>query len=166
MGNPSVIDANCLKYFQEERLSDENNEFSKMIEKAIAKGFIAIDDEGKAQQEYSDCCKPSAVGLNLCDWIADQIVNNTFRMFSMDRSLEKDLKSLGLPKKDLKWPAIAKGAKADIILTEDIDLFEPKAKSYASKKKEKIKSAGGCVSKYLAKKHEIVVITTSAFLAE
>lgn len=164
MGAPTVIDANCLKYFQEERVSGLSEKYTDMIAKAQGKGCIAIDDEGRAQQEYNDCCKPSAVGLNLCDWIADQIVNKVIIMFKMDRSAEAELRKLGVPNKDLKWPSIAKGSNADTILTEDIDLFDPKAKSFNAKSKTKIKEKGGCVSNFLAKRHGISVTTTENFL--
>ena len=135
-----------------------------MIRKAQGKGHIAIDDGGHALQEYNDCCKPSAVGLNLCDWIADQIVNKVIVMFTMDRSIEDDLRKLGLPKKDYKWPAIAKGSEADTILTEDIDLFHPEAKGYNAKAKAKIRERGGCVSKFLARNDGISVTTAENFL--
>lgn len=164
MPDPTVIDANCLKYFQEERIFDKAGTYTAMIEKVREKGCIAIDDEGHAQQEYNDCCNPSVVGLNLCDWIADQIVEKFFVMVAMDKSASRDLSGLGLPKKDHKWPAIAKGAKANLILTEDIDLFDPKAKSRKSAEKTKIKDKGGPLSKYLAKRHGIVVSTAQNFL--
>ncbi|MCA0256083.1 MAG: hypothetical protein LCH47_05735 [Proteobacteria bacterium] len=164
MAPPTVIDANCLKYFQDERVAGTSGVYSAMIGKVQEKGCLAVDDEGHAQQEYNDCCRPSAVGLNLCDWIADQIVERFIVLFPMDKSASVDLKKLGVPKKDQKWPAIAKGAQADFILTEDIDLFDPKAKAFKSAAKAKIKAGGGPVSKYLAKQHGINVSTAEDFL--
>jgi hypothetical protein len=155
-----------MKYFQEERITGDTGKFTEMIARAIEKGCIAIDDQGHAQQEYNDCCKPSSVGLNLCDWIADQIVSRNVLMFKMDRSAEKKLKELGVPRKDQKWPSIAKGADASAIVTEDIDLFDPKAKSYKASAKKEIRDNGGPVSKFLYKKHGISVLTCNNFLGE
>ncbi|MCV3210141.1 hypothetical protein OHD62_20060 [Mesorhizobium sp. YC-39] len=161
----TVIDTNCFKLFQEERVDERQGTYYKVITRAIDREYIAIDDEGKALQEYNDCCRPSAVGLNLCDWIADQIVNKVIVMFKMDRGAEKELRKMGVPSPDLKWPAIALGAKSDTIVTEDIDLFDPKAKKRKAKEKIKIKRDGGCVSKFLRRQYGIDVVCAEEFIA-
>ncbi|RUV97977.1 MAG: hypothetical protein EOQ55_00980 [Mesorhizobium sp.] len=161
---PTVIDANCFKGFQEERVGDLVGCYSTVVNLAIERGCIAIDDEDMALQEYHDCCRPAAVGLNLRDWIADQLVNKVIVMFPMDRKAERELRELGVPKKDRKWPAIALGSSSDIIVTDDIDLFDPRAKKYKSKQKEKIKKSGGCVSKLLVRKYGIAVFSAENFI--
>jgi hypothetical protein len=163
---PTVVDANCIKYFQEERLSDSFGMFSRAIGRIVEENLIAVDVDGLALQEYHDCCRPSAVGMNLMDWISDQLVSGKIVTVQQDHSLKKTLSQLGVPRKDLKWPAIALGASSDLILTEDIDLFDPKAKTFDAKKKEKIKRQGGCVSTLLSRKHGIRVRTAACFLEE
>ncbi len=158
---PSVVDANCLKYYQQERVAGREGEFTVAISKLMAKGALAIDSEGKALQEYYDCCRPSAVGLNLSDWISERLVDGCIKMFDTDNSLTRELLSLGLPRKDIKWPCIAKSSNSDIIVTEDIDLFEPTAKSRRAPEKERIKRARtGCVCRHLERQHSIRVLTS------
>jgi len=166
MTSATVIDANCMKYFQEERVTGTLGVFTEVIDKACAGDGIAIDDEGKAQQEYFDCCRPSPVGLNLTDWITDQIIARKIKMVKMDKAAEPKLKQLGVPRKDLKWPSIAKGAAAESLVTEDIDLFDPKAKNRSSSAKSKIKERGGPVSKHLKKKYGICVYTACDYISE
>ncbi|WP_285675054.1 hypothetical protein [Paralimibaculum aggregatum] len=158
MTSPSVIDTNVLKYFFDEMLSDKEDKFSIAVRAVMSKGAVAIDDEGQARQEYLDCCKPSSVGLSLDDWVVLQLNNGAFRVFQMDKSARNELRKLGLPNKDHKWVFIAKGSSADLIVSEDIDLFDPKSKKSTEKVKAKIKrNSSGPVAKYLKKKHGITV---------
>ncbi len=164
MSSPTVIDANCLKGFQDERVSGKEDIFTSMINKVYVKGCIAIDSENLAIQEYNDCCKPSSVGINLKDWIADEIINKKIVPFTMNREIFRELIQMGLPKPDCKWPGIAVGAGADTIITQDIDLFDPGSKSANAKTKEKIRNKGGKLSKHLKKNFKIEVTTAENFL--
>lgn len=160
----SVIDANCMKYFQEERVKKGEGRFCDVIDVALNNGIIAIDDKGLAQQEYFDCCRPAPVGLNLCDWISDQIIAQKIKMFAVNRSAEISLIGFGVPRKDHKWVAIALGAGAFAVVTEDIDLFDPKEKYANEARKAKIKAEGGCVSRHLRRKYKLLVLTGETFL--
>lgn len=158
MTNPSVIDTNVLKCFFEEKVSDKEGEFTAAVTAIMTKGVVAIDEEGQAEQEYYDCCRPPSVGLSLIDWVTLQLNNGAFRVFEMDKSVRKELRKLGVPHKDHKWVFIAKGAGADLIVSEDIDLFDPKAKKWSEKKKAQLrKDSGGSVAIHLRKKHGIKV---------
>lgn len=155
-----------MHHFQQERVRSITGQFTAVINKATADDFIAIDDEGKAGQEYFDCCRPSPLGLNLNDWLADQIVSGIVKLKKMDHSQDDTLRRLGLPKKDIKWPSIALGSASSHIVTEDIDLFEPSAKAYDAKSKNKIKTSGnGVVAKHLRKNFNITVCTSESFLS-
>lgn len=160
----SVVDANCMKYFQDERVSFVNGPYSAVIFAALNGGIIAIDDEGHARQEYFDCCRPSPVGMNLSDWINDQIIAKKIRVFPMDPSESRTLRKMGVPKKDHKWVAIAIGASASCIVTEDIDLFDPSEKNANAARKVRIKAVGGCVSNYLKRYRRVLVLTGAAFI--
>lgn len=167
MSTPSVIDTNCIKYFQDERVAGVESTFTMMISKVQLKGAIAIDNQGQALQEYQDCCQPSALGLNLMDWIADQAMQGMISEHAMDVEIKKTLKKKqGLPQKDCKWPAIAISAQADVIITEDIDLFDPKSKNATKNAKDKIKRNGGALSKHLRKEYGVNVRTAQIFLEE
>lgn len=162
----TVIDTNCIKYFQEERVADENGTYTEMIGLVFENGGMAIDADGRALHEYQECCRPSALGLNLIDWINDNLTSGKISLHEMDHSLKGKLKELGVPDKDLKWPAIAMGAESKLIVTDDIDLYEPRAKKYKHAAKEIIKLNGGVVSKFLKKKHDIKVSKAEHFVAD
>lgn len=87
MSASSVVDANCIKYFHEERITGQEDIFTSMIEHVFLKGVIAIDDVGLAEQEYISCCQPSAIGINLQDWIAEKLIEFKIVPFSMDNTL-------------------------------------------------------------------------------
>ncbi|WP_143040440.1 hypothetical protein [Rhodobacter sp. 24-YEA-8] len=154
-----------MKHFQDERLNGEEGAYHEMINCAFTKGSVAIDLDKRAEQEYYDCCKPSVAGINLQDWISDQLITGKFIYCIHDDSAKRKLREMGVPAKDLKWPAIAIGSGADLIITNDIDLFDPAAKNYTSKKKDQIKRDGGPVSKYLRKNHSIEVSKAEHFIS-
>lgn len=156
----SVVDANFVKYFFEQLVQGRTDEFVFGVNSLLERGAIALDEGGKAQQEYENCCRPPAVGLGLKDWIADQLTRGKLVVVKPEQSLTKALNRLGLPKDDHKWICIAVGAGANIIATEDIDLFDPTEKESSAKRKSKIKAnRSGCVAKYCKKQHAIHVST-------
>lgn len=140
----TVVDTNCIAYFQAERLTErQDGPFSQLMTLVFLRGHLAVDEGGKAEQEYKDTCRPSAAGLNLMDWFADQILKGKIKFYRESAHLKKQCQQCGLPNRDYKWVGIALSASAGLIVTQDIDLFEPKAKSWPSGTKDKIRAQGG-----------------------
>lgn len=157
MNKPTVIDANCLNYFQNERILDTRGPVSVAIDLVFQFGHIAIDDEYQAIQEYVDCAEGPAA-LNLGDWIADQMATQKIIPYQMhkDQNLRKHLRLVGLQRKDHKWIFIAIGAGSELIITNDVDLFQPDGKSKTAGAQEKIKRCRqGSLCKELRKRYGI-----------
>ena len=71
---------------------------------------------------------------------------------------KKLIKQMGVPPKDKKYIFLAISAAATIIFSNDIDMYEPKAKGWSAAKRAKIKSVGGgTVGTWLRDNHNIRV---------
>lgn len=161
--NPIVVDTNCMAYFQKERLDEHFGEYSRLIDEVCSKGHISLDVKGKIKQEYADTCSPGAVGLNLLDWLADMATKGIVREYEEASDLKQKCDKCGLPSKDYKWVGTAIGAEAKLIVSEDIDLFEPKAKTWKAARKEQIKAnSEGSMAKLLKKNGIAVRCRTGA----
>jgi len=155
----TVIDTNCMVQFYQSFLLDLETEFTAAVEIAFERGVVGIDNEGHALHEYDETFRPKGASIGLRDWIYEEIRKSKIVEFDMDQSETKVLKSkFGLPKKDIKWISIALGSSGDVILTEDIDLFDPKKKKEKGAAREKAMNwRNGELSKFLKKKHCIYV---------
>lgn len=155
----TTVDANFLKFFYEQSLKDEAGDFVTAFEKILARGNLAIDDKGKAMQEYDDCMKPPAVGAGLKEYVTSLMEAGKVAVVPLNNVCDKPLRLLGVPRKDIKWVAISCSAGADILATEDIDLFEPSEKGCSGERARKIKTGGkGKVCKHCKKKYGIHIV--------
>lgn len=160
MSKGTVVDTCAIVRCFSDLLVEEDTEFTQFLELVFARGFIAIDSEGRALQEYFDTAKPGALREGISTWIADQVRLRRIVEFDLDNSHSNALRQQGLPPKDTKWIAIALGSESRIIATEDIDLFDPSEKGCSAKRREKIMSSStGRVAKYCKKKLGVVVTT-------
>ncbi len=141
-----------MAYFQKERLDASSGLYCHLIDEVCNKGHISLDRKGKIIQEYAETCSPGAVGLNLLDWLADMAAKGLVKEYAEASDLKQECERCGLPSKDYKWVGTAMGAKAKLIVSEDIDLFEPKAKAWTAAKKKQIKAnSKGSIAKLLKK---------------
>jgi len=163
--NPHVVDANVMNSFQRERLHEDDTVASEAIAHATTDNYIVLDEGGQCQQEWLDCAGGS-YPLHLQDWLADMMVTQQIRLARLCAdSMHKELNNLGIPKKDHKWVRLAIGSSSNIILTDDIDLFDPTKKNSSSSNIANIKAkCAGPVSKYLKKRHGICVATPTWFV--
>ena len=149
---PHAFDANAIHAFQQERKSEANGPARAALERIFNGDCIALDEDGLCLQEWLDCAE-SAVPFALGDWVADQMIHGRIRSFPLcTENLRKMLLNLGLPKKDHKWVRLAIGCGGNLIITNDIDFFDPKKKNASAQQKKKIKENGGSCSKFLQKK--------------
>ena len=148
-----------MNLFQSERYEGSLGLAHQAIDIAKTEGFIALDAEGHCEAEWIECAGGTHP-LALKDWIADMLTAQTIQLvrYKCD-SMYAELNSLGVPKKDHKWVRVARSAAAPYIVTEDIDLFDPKKKkNCTSTAAMTIKLQGkGPVAKHLRKKFSIIV---------
>lgn len=140
--NPHVIDANAIHVFQQERIQGAPGRGHARISAIIESDCIALDEEGLCYQEWLDCAGGS-VPFALADWVADLAIYGQVRRYSLaDNKCRTKLLSVGLPAPDHKWVRLAVGSGSKILITNDIDFFDPTKKRADEKTKRKIREAG------------------------
>ena len=79
--------------------------------------------------------------------------------------IRKHLNSLGLPPKDQKWVRLAIGCDGRVLVSNDIDFFDPAKKSASAAAKAAVKRSGkGPCSKALQKVYGLQVKLLEDFL--
>jgi len=157
-----ALDANAIHAFQDERLNAVDGEAHAAISRIFEEGCIALDLEGQCLQEWTDTAA-GHIPFALTDWVNDQLATGNIRLFQTRGSFFRDLNSLGLPKKDHKWVKLAISCDGKTIVTNDIDFFDPTAKSATEAKKLKLKERGGKCSKALSKKYGVSILCMVRF---
>ena len=157
--NIFVVDANVINYFQKERISDSPDEASEAITEIFSQGAIALDPAGHCLNEWEECAA-GEYPFALSDWVTDNIALGNIQYFEFcEHNLFRALIALGIPKKDHKWVRLAIGSDGKKIVTEDIDLIEPKSKKANAKTISDIKLSGkGTASKTLKKQFGVNVM--------
>lgn len=163
MSRAATVDAQCLNYFQKERLSQSPAKATEAIWHIFKRGHIALDEEEKCYQEWLDCaCGPDEISLK--DWVAEQLAENRIRLYKTksDPALRKNLRELGLPAKDHKWIHLSRASGALALVSEDSDFYEPASKCWNAAKKEELKEKqSGCVCSFVKRNLGIVVMRLS-----
>lgn len=162
---PHAVDANAIHKFQEERIRDESGLAHACIEAITANDCIALDEGGLCLQEWIECAG-GKFPFALTDWVADQAVIGKIRYYPLvSNNVRKHLLSLGLPNKDHKWVRLAIGSEGRIIVTNDVDFFDPTKKNASSASKQEVKAKGsGPCSKALLKEYGVTVRCVDAFI--
>ena len=160
---PFAVDANAIALFQRERVRNEPASGVAAIEAISEKNCIALDNEKLCLQEWMDSAKGS-FPFALADWISDMLVVGKIRYFCLaPNTCRKQLNSLGLPKDDHKWVRLALGCTGNVIVTGDVDFFEPsKKKAKSSVKLDIINKGSGTCSKSLKNDFAVDVVHTTA----
>lgn len=163
---PHAVDANAIHQFQDERIKEAPGDGHTCISAIIENDCIALDEGGLCLQEWIECAG-GRFPFALTDWVADQAILGKIRYFPLSpNTIRKHLLSLGMPPKDHKWVRLAIGSEGRIIVTDDIDFFDPTRKNAPNASKAKIKNKGtGPCSKVLKKQYGVSVKLLQAFVA-
>lgn len=162
MCTPMVVDANCIAKFQYERIHNINGPATAALNHIFTSGWIVACP--KCIQKWASCAA-GAGELALNDWIADKMSSREIRHVDQitDAALAKKLTQMGLPKEDIKWLQVARHNGAFGVVTEDIDLFDPRAKGAkdAARKKQ---ARTGPIAKFARKSLNVEVMTLDQVL--
>jgi hypothetical protein len=154
-----VVDANVFKHFYDEAIAEIEGKGAIFMTALLAWGHIAFDDDGKIQNEW----RATACGAQdefFKSWILARIGENKIQLYDnhCGTKEKKDMNSFGVPTKDRKYISLSIAAKAAALFSDDIDLYEPKAKKWPEKAKRKIKeNRSGCVCRWLQKKFGVII---------
>lgn len=156
MGDGIVVDANIISYYGREYI-EETGDLCDLIEKILKNCGIAISDS--MEREWRNTC-----GSQLFDvWFTDNLRDGHIQYITpyLDKQILKKIHNdFGLPKRggDKDLIKAANVTTYKYILTNDIDLFDPKKKSVERKEKERIKKQRkGALCIFLRKELDIIV---------
>jgi len=156
MGDGVVVDANIISSYLQE-YGEETGDIYGLIEKILKNCGIAITD--LVEHEWR-----STSGSQLFEeWFISNLLDNYIQYVKphIDRQILKKVHNdFGLPKKggDKDLLKAANVTTYRYILTNDIDLFDPKKKSAPRKEKERItKGRRGRLYQFLRKELKITV---------
>ena len=152
-----VIDTNIMSKFNKEYFFETPNDLSKLIIDVMNKYHLAINK--LLENEWKSTCGSQPFQY----WLTDNIIANKIEFVNsnIDKNIMKKIyDKYGLPKNsgDKELIKIANATIIKYILTEDIDLFDPKEKNANHRRKEKIKQQRiGKLNIFLKKKLNITV---------
>ena len=161
-----IIDSHVFKGYYIERVLEKKSELTY-------DPTIIFEDSGIASEIYFDNKEiienewRSLVDRYWFDvWFADMLTNNGINYIEPERSkdLAKKLFNLGFPihSKDIWYIRTAKAVSNElgicVLITEDIDFYDPRKKKIQRKKRiDILLNCKGCVAKYLNKSENIRV---------
>lgn len=163
---PFAIDANAIASFQQERITKSDGDAVGAIRAILTSDCIALDIEKLCYQEWINVAGGS-VPFALTDWISDLLATGKVRFYNLSpNDCRKPLLKLGLPPDDHKWVRLAIGSGGKVLVTGDVDFFDPSKKSSSAKVKDKVRKSGkGPCCKALKRDFGIQIIDTSATVA-
>lgn len=155
---PFAVDANAIALFQKERVTKEPADGMAAISAISASNCIALDAEKLCLQEWMNAARGS-FPFALSDWVGDMLAVGKIRYFPLaPNTCRKKLLSYGLPPDDHKWIRLAVGCRGNILVTGDVDFFEPTMKKANAEAKKKIRqNNNGKCSKSLRKDFNVEV---------
>jgi hypothetical protein len=170
-----VVDAQVVKgYFQESVLGAPNELTASAIpvfDPAFRGHVIYIDDRGTLQYEWRSAVEPEWFDI----WFADLIRDGAISEYPApaDRNLRDQLGNLGFPAtgRDIWYARLSCAISAwvgfCVLISEDLDFYEPREKGCSSKRRRQILySEAGHVRKYFKKKRAVLVKSVERFVAE
>lgn len=162
-GNGTIIDANVFCRIYDAIINDKYDLFRHIFEHAVDNGYILVDDGGKIKHEWrTTCCGDEDEFFNV--WYSSRQFEDAIREGSLSscNATKKYLKLLGVPSKDCVYLRLGINSTPKIIVSDDSDFFEPKAKTWSTEKKRNVKLKGGSVSTYMKKQHGVEICCPEA----
>lgn len=159
MTRPFVVDANAFKQMFEDLTNEREGLGKKVFDAIFISDYVILDEGGKIKNEWQSC----SCGLQdelFSSWVADRMIADKIRMVSVKqhKQLKAEMKKFGMPKKDEVYLFTAANNQAYAVISEDIDLYDPKAKGWTLKARRKLMESGSaCVAKYMRKEHSVLV---------
>jgi hypothetical protein len=170
-----VVDAQIVKgFFQESVLGaphDLSGSLLPIFDPRICTHCIYVDNEGTIQYEWRSVVDPDWFDV----WFAELIRDGSIAEIAAlsDVALKKQLKALGFPAtgRDIWYARVGCAVSGrigfSVLISEDLDFYEPKTKGCGSKRRRNILySEAGAVRRYLRKKRAVIVKSVERFVAE
>jgi hypothetical protein len=159
MSRPFLIDANAFKKIYDDLVEGSLGEGSRCLDSIMQDDHILIDDRGKIQKEWCDC-SCGAKDEYFREWISQRMIEDKIRAAPARRNgaLRSALNKFGMPNDDRVYCYLAESNNAYGIVSNDIDLYNPKAKLWDIEKRTKLMLNGkACVVVYMRRTHKVEI---------
>jgi hypothetical protein len=170
-----VVDAQIVKGFFQDTVLDKGHNLTEsaslIFDDSFRKHPIYVDDEEKVWSEWR-----SGVAQEWFDiWYTNLLRDDVVREIPAppDKNLRKELVALGFPfsGRDIWYARVSNAVRCSfgfaILVSEDLDFYEPKEKGCASgRRKEILLKEIGSVRKHLKKKRGIHVKPVARFISD
>jgi len=159
MTRPFVIDANAFKRIYEDLVSGVDGLGQSSLNLILEDDHILLDEKGRIRQEWKECSCGDADEY-LSAWISQRLIEDKIRQLpvSVDRSLRSELVNFGMPNKDKVYFYTAASNSAYCIVSEDSDLYDPRAKNWGADRKRKLRESGKSpVGKYMRRHYAVEI---------
>ncbi len=162
----NVLDANCWAKYIDDIIFNGDGSGLNLIDKIDANGGYVVDDIGLIKHEYLNVRTPHAEAL-YNEWFGQRSPFGIVRISEQSRcgKLRSMIRELGVPNKDAVYIKVAVQSGVNHIISDDIDMFDPKSKSKSSAAREKIiddESGDVCIK--LWRNYRIIVRSSSNYL--
>jgi len=162
------FDANFFAAFMQELTSGTPETAVQAETKAEGMGSIAADSQGLVLQEWKDATGAHAREF-VEEWISDALRELRIVLFDTTgcHICRRDVLGRGMPKKDAKRLSIYKDVGTDIVISDDIDFFEPTEADCGPRRREKLcLGRSGSLCRHIEKSYGVAIYTHIGFLAE
>lgn len=154
---PYFLDANCFKRYVDALLTEANDVYYNTVTSALAMSHISTDDGGIFVQEWKQTTG-GAYNPFVDDLISTWLAEGKIKLLAYVKApqVKNKLKQMGVPKLDARIIEFSVGSDITVIISEDIDLYEPSAKGCPPMKRAKLICGGkGSISQYVRKNYGI-----------
>jgi hypothetical protein len=163
-----IMDANAFKVVYNDLIDDADGLGSAVIATIFREDYISVDMGGIIIQQWKDCsCGEEDEFFQ--EWVTNRITEDKIRKRqpAKEAQIKKKLRiELGVPAKYWVYLLLAIGIAAFMIVSQDIDFYEPRAKSWDAKKRAGIISnRAGCVCKHMLKYHKVTICALEQAIA-
>lgn len=153
------MDANCFKYYIDAIINENNSSHIEAVNHVLSNSTFVLDDAGLFLQEWKQTTG-GAYNPFVDDLVSNWLASGQIKLskFIRNNTIKTKIISLGVPKIDARIIEFSTGTDIDVILTEDIDLYEPSLKSgKASKRTQVICGKKGSVARYVKREFRIQI---------
>jgi hypothetical protein len=162
------FDANFFAIFISACATGESQSAIQAENKAEELGQIVADEGGLILQEWKDATGSHAREF-VEEWINDALLELRIKLFKSSGCsiCRADVVRRGMPHKDAKRLSIYKDVGTGVIISNDIDFFEPSEANCSPRRRERLCfERKGSLCRHVEKEYGIAIYTYEAFLIE
>jgi hypothetical protein len=170
-----IVDAQVVKGFYQDTVLGKGHALTEsaslIFDASFRKHAIYVDDEEKLRSEWRSGVAPEWFDIWYTDLLRDDVIREI--RSPADKNLRKKLEALGFPfsGRDIWYARVSNATSCSIgfaiLVSEDLDFYEPKEKGCSAKRRNEILLKElGSVRKYFKKERDIHVKPVARLIAD